>query len=325
MIIKLGQRSPAPGTGRLANTQMAGILAAGVLVTGFLAASLANAAGSPSTAAAPDPAMSTPRPLAATAPDALTAMADRLAKDGGAVVVTVADQPITQAEVADTMRALPPGSATLGFKVLYRRVVDQLISEKLAFVSGVKLGLDKDPDVRRRQRTASEHAVADAWINHEADAAVTEQALRARYEREYAGRPGPVEVRLRVIVVPTEAEAVGLIGKLRDGAAFDDMAKQFSRDGSAASGGDLGYVTLEDLTPEAANVAFALSPGQFTAFPVHTASGYFILRVEGRRQRGTPAFDDVRARLVVELRSEAATASARALTSDIKFADPIVK
>ena len=83
------------------------------------------------------------------------------------------------------------------------------------------MGLDKDPDVQRRRKIASERALADAWINRQADAAVTEQALRARYDRDIAGKPGPVEVRGRAIVVPTEAEATSLIGKLQAGAEFD--------------------------------------------------------------------------------------------------------
>lgn len=297
-----------------------------VLAVLFIAQTgLAVAAGEPA-AASPTDAQSTAssaKKTIPTTPDAaMAAMADAIAKDGTTVAVTVGGQSITNADVADAIRALPTNLVNLGFKTLYKQVLDQLISEKLAMLSAAKMGLDKDPNVRRRQKMASERALADAWINRVADAAVTEQALRARYDRDIAGRPGPMEVRVRAILVESEPEAINLIGKIAGGAAFDDLARQFSKDPSAARGGDLDYIAFDGLVPEAAAVAFVLAPGQTTAFPIHTDAGYFVLRVEGRRQRSTPTFDEVRERLVRILRREAGAEAVRSLTSNMKAGAP---
>ncbi len=272
----------------------------------------------PPLAAAPNK----PVPLLPASADVLNAMADGLAKNPNVVVVMVGDQAITQADAADAMRAMPVTLTNLGFQLLYRRVIDQLIDEKLAVLTAQKMGLDKDPNVVRRQKNASDRALADAWINHEADAAVTDQALRARYAQEIAGKPGPEEVHARVILVPTETEAKNLIARLEGGAQFDELARQFSKDGTAPSGGDMGYAAREALAPEVGSVAFSLPPGQFTHLPVHTLTGYFVLRVEGRRQRATPSFDEARGTLTREIRHDAAMAAVHTLTTDIKVRNP---
>jgi peptidyl-prolyl cis-trans isomerase C len=248
-------------------------------------------------------------------------MADNLEKDAGFVVATVAGQPITKGDIADTMRAMPVSLASLGYKALFTRAIDQLIREKLAAAAAAKAGLDQDPVVRRREKSAADRVLAEAWVDRQADAAVTDKALRARYDTEIAGKPGPEEVRARVILVPTEAEARDLIAKVQAGADFADLARQYSKDLSATEGGDLGYVPLDAVSSEVGAVMFALAPGQVTTYPVRGLPGYFILRIEGRRQRATPTFEEARPTLASEARQAAAAAAIVSLTSDIKLKD----
>jgi peptidyl-prolyl cis-trans isomerase C len=192
-----------------------------------------------------------------------------------------------------------------------------LLREDLAAASGRAAGLDKDPIVLRREKSASTRILAEAWLDRQADAAVTDKALHARYDREIAGKPGPDEVRARVILVPTESQARDLIAKLQAGADFADLARQFSKDMSAEKGGDVGYIPLEALGSEVGAVMFALAPGQITQYPVRSLPGYFIVRIEGRKQRTTPTFDEARPGLASELRHDAAAAALATLTSDI--------
>ena len=249
---------------------------------------------------------------------ALAMMADNLDKDADFVVAMVAGKPITKGDVADSIRAMPVSLASLGYKALFTRAMDELLRQKLAAASARKEGVDKDPVVLRRERSAAERVLAEAWLDRQADAAVTEKSLRARYERDVAGKPGPEEVRARIILVPTEAEARALIAKLQAGADFADLARQSSKDMSAAQGGDIGYVPLAALSAEVGGAMFALAPGQVTAYPVRALPGYFVLRIEGRRQRATPTFDEARPALANELRHEAAAAALDTLTSDIR-------
>jgi peptidyl-prolyl cis-trans isomerase C len=278
------------------------------------AARAADTPPAPPPAAAPGEQM----PILPAPAQALEFMADHLDKDANFVVANVAGQPITKGDVADQLRAMPVSLASLGYKALFTRAMDELLRQDLAAASARKAGVDKDPVVLRRQRSAADRILAEAWLDRQADAAVTDKALRARYDSDVAGKPGPEEVRARVILVPTESEANDLIAQLRAGADFADLAHKHSKDMSATQGGDIGYVPLDALSAEVGAAMFALAPGQVMAYPVHALPGWFILRIEGRRQRATPTFDEARPVLAVALRREAATAALAALTSDIR-------
>lgn len=283
-------------------------------------ASLAAVSGQTIAQTAPaSPAVSdAPAAILMSPHEALLAMADSLDKNPGAAVITIEGRPITQGEAADVIRGLPVSLASLGFKAVYRQALDQLLRERLLILNAQKAGFDKTEAASLRQREASDRALAEAWMNRVAAESVTEPMVKARYERDIAGKPGPVEVRARAIVVPTEEEALAVIDKAMAGGDFHQLAVQFSKDASAAAGGDLGYVPIEALAPEIGAVVFALPPGQITAFPVRTVAGYFVLRIEGRRQRATPSFEEARAGLQRELRREAATKVLAGLTADVK-------
>jgi peptidyl-prolyl cis-trans isomerase C len=251
-------------------------------------------------------------------------MLRQLERDPNLVVMTLETLPITQADIADVVRSMPVNFASLGFPEVSRRALDVLISQKAMLLNARKEGLDKDPAVVRRLQIATDRVLSDAWLARKGDAAVTEPALHARYDRDVAGRPGPVEVRARLIVVPTSEEATSIVAKVRAGADFGELARTSSKDGSAAEGGDLGYVPQEAVSPEIRPVIFALAPGQTTAFPLRSPAGYYILRVEGRRQRATPGFEEARPGLEQALRAEATQAAIGSVLADIKMA-PVTK
>jgi len=258
-------------------------------------------------------------------PDAIMAeMAHELDKHPNQGVFVLETLTITQGEVADVIRSMPVAMAGLGYAEVYKRAVDTMVGQKAMVLNALKAGLDKDPSVIRRTAALHDRALADAWLTRQGDTAITDAALHARYDRDVAGKPGPIEVRARLIVVPTEDEARTVIEKAQNGADFAELAKTYSKDGSAAKGGDLGYAPFEALTPEVGAVAFALQLGQVTSYPVRTTTGYFVLRVEGRRQRATPTFDEIKPRLESAIRAEAIRTAIQNVMAHIKMA-PVAK
>lgn len=63
---------------------------------------------------------------------------------------------------------------------------------------------------------------------------------------------------------------------------FEDMAKQYSQDGSAAQGGDLGWINPGDTVPAFENAMNQLQPGQISD-PVESPFGYHLIQVLERR------------------------------------------
>lgn len=226
---------------------------------------------------------------------------DGMPNDVAAANTEVADvdgKAITLGDVADAIRALPPRMSALPYDSLFPMVVDQLVRRELMAQRARQAGLDDDPVLRRWLRAASDQILARAFMNRQSSQTLTEDALRERYQRDIAGRPGPEEVRARIIMTHTEPEALAAIEELRRGGDFAELARRLSRDGTASSGGDAGFRTRDGMNPEISGAAFALAVGATTAFPIRSGPGWFVLRVEERRVQPTPPFAAVRGQLI---------------------------
>jgi len=73
------------------------------------------------------------------------------------------------------------------------------------------------------------------------------------------------------------ATAKEIITKLNSGEDFAALAKEYSDDSSATSGGDLGWFNKGDMVDEFEDAAYALEKGKYTTDPVKTTYGYHII------------------------------------------------
>src|SRR5204863_2536981 len=104
---------------------------------------------------------------------------------------------------------------------------------------------------------------------------------------------GEQEVHARHILVETEDEAKAIEAELKKGADFAELAKKESKDPGASDGGDLGFFTKDQMVPEFSTVAFALEPGKISD-PVKTQFGWHVIKVEEKRARKAPDFEQVK-------------------------------
>ncbi len=229
---------------------------------------------------------------------------DAMGKGASTIVAEVDGTPITLGQVGDAIRELHPGFGGEIFQTLFPRVLDKLIRQEALVRSARRQHLDDNAEVRRHMKTAADYVLANEFVQRQTTAAVTEQMLLDRYARDIAGKPGPEEVHLRIILVQTEAEAAAVIAELKGGADFALVAQRSSRDPSAVRGGDLGFQTRDDLNAETGTAAFLLQPGQITPFPVRTGSAWCVAKVEERRTGTTPSFPAMREQLANALRRE---------------------
>ena len=70
------------------------------------------------------------------------------------------------------------------------------------------------------------------------------------------------------------------------------MATELSKD-PAGEGGDLGWFTKDRMVPEFSEVAFKMEPGQISD-PVKTQFGWHIIKVEEKRMKTFPPYDQLK-------------------------------
>jgi peptidyl-prolyl cis-trans isomerase C len=153
-----------------------------------------------------------------------------------------------------------------------------------------------NPDVQRRLAFDRNRVLMEALLQDVGRAAVTDEAMHKVYDDATKQMQPEEEVHARHILVPTEDEAKAIEDQLKKGADFAALAKEKSKDPGAADGGDLGYFTKDQMVPEFAEVAFKLDKGQISD-PVHTQFGWHIIKVEDKRTKPTPTFDQVKVQL----------------------------
>jgi peptidyl-prolyl cis-trans isomerase SurA len=76
--------------------------------------------------------------------------------------------------------------------------------------------------------------------------------------------------------------AENLVAKIRGGANFSAVARQFSQSAGAAQGGDIGWIQQGQLSSELNRALALASPGQVSA-PIRTSNGFHILGVRSKR------------------------------------------
>ena len=95
-------------------------------------------------------------------------------------------------------------------------------------------------------------------------------------------------ILIRVSETVSDADARVRIDRVKDrldsGAKFEDMARVNSEDGSAAKGGELGWVNPGDTVPEFEQAMNRLALGE-TSGPVRTQFGWHVIKVEERRRQ----------------------------------------
>jgi len=85
-------------------------------------------------------------------------------------------------------------------------------------------------------------------------------------------------IRASHILVNSQEKAQEILNKIKQGASFEQMAKEYSLDkASGKIGGDLGIFRRGDLNPEFEKAAFTLEVGQISGI-VKTQLGYHIIK-----------------------------------------------
>jgi peptidyl-prolyl cis-trans isomerase SurA len=153
-----------------------------------------------------------------------------------------------------------------------------------------------------------------------------EQAYYDAHKQDYAQ---PESVHLREILIPTpddatdaqvaqaQAKANEVIAKLKAGAKFENMAKQYSGGPHADNGGELGDYPRGQLPKVLEDQTFILQPGQWTA-PIRTRQGFVIEQVTEHTAGGIQPLSAVDQQVQEAIYKEAIEPALRTYLTDLR-------
>jgi peptidyl-prolyl cis-trans isomerase C len=217
------------------------------------------------------------------------------------VVGSVEGHLIYLSDLAQASQTLPPNLRGMPFETLYPVLLDRMIDHEALVIMARRHGLEETKAVQKQIQQSTEQILEGAYLGSVAAPQVTEQAVRALYDRQFANRPATEEVRARHILVTTEAEASKVLDDLKQGADFATIARVVSKDPDASKGGDLGFFRREQVWPGFADAAFSLQPGQVGPKPIHNEFGWHVIKVEERRLVAPPTYAEVHDQLREQL------------------------
>lgn len=141
------------------------------------------------------------------------------------------------------------------------------------------------------------------------DAPVDEEQLRRLYDEYVASLAGTEQRKARHILIKLDAadseqlkadkkkQAEDILLQLRSGKSFAELAKQYSNDsGSAAKGGDLGWVAKGMMVPAFEQALFALNKNAISDI-VTSEFGYHIIQAEDIKAEQPASFADKKSEL----------------------------
>ena len=183
-------------------------------------------------------------------------------------------------------------------------IKDELINREVLAQEADRQGIASRPEVKNQIDLARQsimiRALAQEFL---AKNPVKDDEMKAEYDKFKAQSAGK-EYRARHILVEKEDEAKAIIGKLKGGAKFEELAKASKDPGSANQGGELGWAPPDAFVKPFSDAMVGLKAGEFTQTPVQTQFGFHVIRLEETRDAQVPGFDEVKGQIAESLQQK---------------------
>jgi peptidyl-prolyl cis-trans isomerase C len=215
----------------------------------------------------------------------------------GPFLAKVGNTTITQADYDREFQSLPEYAQQLFTDEQGKgKFLNEIINKEMLHQEAVKKGLDKTPDFQKKLEEFKKLTLVTALFEKEimAKAKVTDQEVKAYYDKHKEEFIPTTQIKASHILVKTEDEARKVLARLKKGEKFGDIAKAVSVDtGSAKNGGDLGYFSKGQMVPEFEKAAASLKVGDISV-PVHTQFGYHIIKVTDKKKGAPIEFEKIK-------------------------------
>lgn len=236
--------------------------------------------------------------------------------------------------------------------VVIAQVVEQLVDEELLLRGAAAAGVTVDDEaIEREVRARGEgygagglqdvltaeqltisafresirrRLVQDAFLRTKFAAlpAVTDADVAERYERDYASKPTPPQVRVRQVLLRTAEEARHVLGEVQTRKiTVEGAAQKYSIGLEKDAGGDLGWFAQGEM-PKVFDVCFVLEPGQVSEV-IASEFGFHILQVIDRRPERVEPLAAVRERIASEIVAERQSTELARVVAELRKSTPV--
>src|SRR5882724_5776929 len=219
---------------------------------------------------------------------------------------------VTEAEVRDRYR-FEQGKINLYF---IRLPITNYLSEVKLTDEEIKKFYERNREFLKEPLKVQVEYLSYPFERFSSSAHVTDKEIEEYYQANRDAKfhkPKEVKARYILVRVPPGADAKQkndaqtranrILTEARAGKDFAQLAKQESEDSTAAKGGDVGWVTQEQLPPSVDKTVFGLAKGE-TSNVIESSTGFHIVKVEDIRDEKTQSLKEAGAEITRALKAE---------------------
>jgi peptidyl-prolyl cis-trans isomerase C len=229
--------------------------------------------------------------------------------DQGKVLATYDGGAVTEAEFLKAVHSMPEHIRTVA-QEKKSEFLESFVTERLLLQEAETKGVQHLADVQDILRQSRNRILVTKLVEQEVEKKleVTDAEVKAYYDAHTDEFIVPYRLRASHILVRDRKEAEALVVRIKAGELFEELAKKYSMDPTAAKGGDLGYVRKGQLIPEIEEALFGLKVGDLSEV-TQSKFGFHILKATGEAKPQTKELHlvtkEIRDRLTLEKRSQA--------------------
>ncbi|MCL1874669.1 MAG: peptidylprolyl isomerase [Synergistaceae bacterium] len=226
------------------------------------------------------------------------------------IVAKIENEVITEKEIDKLLDNLDPQMGAM-YRTPEGRaaLIEEMINARLFAIKGTEEGLDKSQEFLDEIERFKKHALMKVTVDKMMENVVaSDEDAKKFYDENPTQFTQPEQVRASHILVADEAEMEKVQSELKEGVAFEEVAKKYSTCPSKENGGDLGFFGKGQMVPEFEAVAFELEIGKISE-PVKTQFGIHVIRLDAKNTESKipleEVMDQLKAYLLNQKRTEA--------------------
>ena len=174
-----------------------------------------------------------------------------------------------------------------------------VVAREVLYQEAKKKGYDQKKEIIEKVEDFKRAMAIDALLEEalRGKSEVTESDVQAYYKENQGRFTEAREIKIRHIVVPSEAVLREVVAKLSRGENFETLASLYNIDRTRGDGGNLGFLRRGQLSPLFAQfeeAAFLLKNKGDISEVVRTPYGFHLIRLEDKRGASVRPLDQVR-------------------------------